>query len=233
MGSLQHARIIVGVAQVTVGLSIKLFIMSLPFTPLFIDGQEVSTSTQATFEIRNPFSGQVVGISASASSEDCKAAVESSANAFRTWEHTSAPERRDIFLRAADIVSTDVYREKVKKAMQEETAAVDYWCHYNWGGAANFLRVISGFVNELRGTTFPSGIVPGARVETHRRAIGVMFAFFNLYLGAFAHFLQSCHRPLECSINALTARCCVPPYLWEHRHLEVIRVQPKEPGPCG
>lgn len=232
MGSLQHARIIVDVCP-GVGLSIKLFVMPLPFTPLFINGQEVSTDAQAAFEIRNPFSGQVVGISASASSEDCKTAVESAANAFKTWEHTSASERRDVFLRAADIVATDVYREKVKKAMQEETAAVDYWCHYNWSGAANFLRVISGFVNELRGTAFPSGIVPGARVETHRRAIGVMFVFFHLYVGGFAHFLQSCHCPLECSTYARIARCCDPTHLWEHCHLEVIRVQPKKPGNCG
>jgi acyl-CoA reductase-like NAD-dependent aldehyde dehydrogenase len=149
-----------------------------PFTPLYIGGQKTSSSEGSTYEVRNPFSGQVVGVSASASSGDCKAAIESAAHAFKTWESTSPSERRDIFLRAADLIALDVYREKIKQAIQEETACVDYWCNYNWAGAANYLRVISGFVNELRGGTFPSGTVPGARVETHRRAMGVMFVFF-------------------------------------------------------
>ncbi|KAF9459102.1 aldehyde dehydrogenase [Collybia nuda] len=170
--------------------------MAPTFTPLIINGQDVSTSTQATFEVRNPFSRQVVGVSASASSEICKAAIESAVNAFKAWE-TSPSERRDVFLRAANIVTTDVYREKIKKAMQEETAATDYWCHYNWVGAASYLRAISGFVNELRGTTFTSGIVPGARVETHRRAMGVILAIAP-WNAPFTLSLRAVAVPLIC-----------------------------------
>jgi len=45
-------------------------------TELYIDGKFVPSRTGETFEIRNPYSGEVIGLSASASSADCKAAID-------------------------------------------------------------------------------------------------------------------------------------------------------------
>ncbi|RDB18697.1 Salicylaldehyde dehydrogenase [Hypsizygus marmoreus] len=147
----------------------------VPFTPLYIDGQEVPSSNKATFEVINPASGKIVGQSASASGEDCSTAVESAAKAFTTWQQSGIAERRAIFLKAAEIVSTETYKKKIVQATQDETAAVDYWSTLNWAGAGTLLRTAAGFLNELGGKTLPSAL-PGGKLETQRRPMGVILA---------------------------------------------------------
>ncbi|KAF8056650.1 Aldehyde/histidinol dehydrogenase [Lyophyllum atratum] len=162
-----------------------------PYTPLFIDGQWVPSSTNATFDVVNPASGQVVGQSASASSGDCKAAVDAAAKAFETWEHSSLAERRAVLIKAAELVATDRYKAKITETTQTETAAMDYWCNFNWYVANNTLLTAAGLVNELGGQTLPSA-VPGAKLEVHRRAMGVILSIapwnapFTLTLRAIA-----------------------------------------------
>lgn len=105
--------------------------MAPPFTPLLINGQWRSSSTNETFDVLNPYSRAIVTTSASASSQDCKDAIEAASSAFSTWERTSLSERSAIFLKAADLLATDKYKEKVFAAA-EETATIDYWSGFNW-----------------------------------------------------------------------------------------------------
>ncbi|TFK75486.1 aldehyde dehydrogenase [Pluteus cervinus] len=148
----------------------------VPFSPLLIDGKLVESSTKETFEVRNPYSGDVVGRSASASSTDCKTAIESAQQAFKSWEHFGLAQKRDIFLKAADIVSTEEWKAKIVEAISTETAATEWWSVFNWVMGANTLKSQAGLVNELRGDSFPSMNMPGGTVVTQRRAKGVIFA---------------------------------------------------------
>ncbi|EDR01973.1 uncharacterized protein LACBIDRAFT_175070 [Laccaria bicolor S238N-H82] len=147
-----------------------------PFTPLYIDGDAVQASNGESFEVRNPYSGQVVGTAASASSVDCVTAIEAAGRAFKIWEHSSPNTRRDIFLRAAELLSGDKYKSKITEAIKEETAGADYWGAFNSAIAINFLRTQAGLVDRLKGEIYPSGSVPGAQVIAQRRAMGVIFA---------------------------------------------------------
>ncbi|KAH9944794.1 Aldehyde/histidinol dehydrogenase [Amylocystis lapponica] len=149
--------------------------MTIPFTPLVIDGQDRHASTGKAFEVRNPHSGDVVGLAASASSEDCKDAVDAAARAFCTWEHVSISTRRAVFLKAASLLATERYAQKVKAALQEETAAVDSMVAFNLEQSTPSLAHIAGLVAQLKGETFPSD-VPGGLVIAQRRACGVIFA---------------------------------------------------------
>ncbi|TFK31023.1 aldehyde dehydrogenase domain-containing protein, partial [Crucibulum laeve] len=166
-------------------------------TPLIIGGQPTSASDGETFEIRNPYSNEVVGTASSASSTDCKAAVDAAAEAFKTWEHTSPNERRDIFLKVAELVATDKYKQKIISTHEEETAAAPYWSFINWVPSANTLKTLAGSVNLLKAEIFPSGSIPGAQVIAQRRAMGVIFAIspwnapFTLSLRAIAAPLLS------------------------------------------
>ncbi|KAI0741632.1 aldehyde dehydrogenase [Daedaleopsis nitida] len=135
--------------------------MTLPFSPLFIDGEWRPASTGATFDVYNPTTGKVVGTAASASAGDCAAAVEAAARAFPAWESTPAMVRRDIFLKAADILETERYREKIARVAGEEVAATEDMMPFSHYG-------------QLKGETFES-VVPGGRVFAHRRALGVVF----------------------------------------------------------
>jgi acyl-CoA reductase-like NAD-dependent aldehyde dehydrogenase len=161
----------------------------MPFVPLYIDGQWRPASTDETFEVRNPQSNKVVGTSASASSQDCKDAVEAAAKAFTTWEHVSLSQRRDIFIKAADILR-DKYKDKVSAAVADEIAATS-WVHidlmvstaglyhldmFNLESKSSDrnLRFIASSVNELNGEAIPS-FLPGAHTFVQRRPHGVMY----------------------------------------------------------
>lgn len=145
-----------------------------PLTQLYINGNYVPSSTGDSFEVRHPFSGELVGTAASASSADAKAAVEAAQQAFTTWEHSTPNERRDIFLRAAELITSEKYRTKVAKCVAEEAAAPSYWGPFNIMGSVSTLRTQAGMLERLKGEVFPSGTVPGAQVISQRRAMGVM-----------------------------------------------------------
>lgn len=149
--------------------------MSVPFTKLFIDGEWRSASTGSTFEVRNPASKVVVGTAASASAQDCQDAAEAAQRALAAWENTSHSDRRDMLLRASDIIVSKQYQGKIKEALEEETCAPDYMFVINMRGAMNNLRVAAGHQGALKGDVFPS-VMPGAQVVAQRRAIGVVFA---------------------------------------------------------
>lgn len=154
--------------------------MALLFTPLIIDGERLNSSDGATFEVRNPYSNEVIGSAASASSADCRAAIEAAARAFKTWEHTTPWARRDILLKAADIVGTERFKTLIVEATSEETAATRKWGFGNWATAAPFLRTHASLSVELTGKTFPSDRVPGGQVHVQKRAQGVMYVLFRL-----------------------------------------------------
>ncbi|KAG7090098.1 hypothetical protein E1B28_011712 [Marasmius oreades] len=147
-----------------------------PFTPLFINGQEVSSSTGRQFEVRNPLSGEVVGTAASATSEDCKAAIVSASNAFKVWSQTSLGTRRDLLLQAADLVTTDKYKNKILQCVREETGTSNMMGTFSWMIAAAYLRASATLVGDLRGERFNSDRSPGTVVWTEKRPLGVIFS---------------------------------------------------------
>ena len=146
---------------------------AVPFTGLFIDGEWRPASTGATFDVVNPATSKVVGTSASASADDCVAAIEAAGRAFRTWEHSPLPVRRDVFLRAADLLATEKYRQKVAVATKEELASGADMFLMNHTVQINHLRNFAAAIQLLKGETFPS-VVPGGQVFAQRRALGVM-----------------------------------------------------------
>ncbi|KAF8156920.1 Aldehyde/histidinol dehydrogenase [Crassisporium funariophilum] len=181
-----------------------------PLTQLYIDGQFVPSSNGATFEVRNPYSGQVVGHSSSASSSDCKAAIEAAAKAFKTWESTSMNQRRDIFLKAADLVKTEKYVTKIMASVQEETSAAEYWGTFTWIGTSNFLRTQAGMLDQLKGETFPSGSIPGAQVVAQRRAMGVIFGIAP-WNAPFTLSIRAIAVPILCGNTAILKSSEVSP----------------------
>ncbi|CCM03948.1 uncharacterized protein FIBRA_06101 [Fibroporia radiculosa] len=148
--------------------------MSAPFVPLYIDGEYTSASNGATYDVRNPHSSQVVSTAASASSEDCTRAVEAAARAFETWEYSTLEQRRDILFKAAELIQTDKYAQKIHSAVTEENASVDSIVLLNIIPTVGILRHVATLVNELKGETFPSAF-PGGQVLMQRRAQGVNF----------------------------------------------------------
>ncbi|KAJ6616495.1 Aldehyde/histidinol dehydrogenase [Mycena sp. CBHHK59/15] len=168
-----------------------------PFTPLFIDGQQVPSSTNDTFEVYNTSTSAVVGTSASANSADCKAAIEAAGRAFKTWEKTTPYARRDIFLKAADLVSTDRWRELVTQTALEETGCTHAWALAAYVGAAPLMRTVASFSNELTGKTFVSASVPGMQCVMEQRAMGVIFGI-SPWNAPFVLTIRAIATPIMC-----------------------------------
>ncbi|OJT02400.1 Vanillin dehydrogenase [Trametes pubescens] len=178
--------------------------MALPSTPLFIDGEWRASCSGATYEVRNPNTGRVVGTAASASAEDCAAAVEAAARAFTTWETSPLSLRRDILLKASEHLSSDEYKARVMAAVGEETSATAETHVFNILGPTNELRNFAGAIGQLKGEAFTSHI-PGGQVFCQRRPLGVVLSIvpWNAPIGL---TLRAVALPIVCG-NTVVLKC--------------------------
>ena len=110
---------------------------------------------------------------AAATAKDCQDAVEVAARAFKTWENSPLSVRRDVFLKASELLNTDKWKKRVTEALQQEVSATDFMVIFNFFLSTNGLRVDAGAIDQLKGETYVS-MLPGGQVTTQRRAMGVM-----------------------------------------------------------
>lgn len=84
-------------------------------------------------------------------------AVKSAQNAFHSWKNTKPTVKRDIFLKAAQIV--EKRGEELGKYMKDETASSEFWgAGFNVPLAADMLKDVAGRITAIQGS-IP---VPGA-----------------------------------------------------------------------
>ena len=71
---------------------------------LYIDGAWISGDSRTTEEVLNPATEDILGELPHSSTADLDLALQSSANAFRVWRHTSPLERGEILRKAAHLL---------------------------------------------------------------------------------------------------------------------------------
>jgi acyl-CoA reductase-like NAD-dependent aldehyde dehydrogenase len=157
-------------------LAVPLVMPDVPFTTLLINGERRRASTGATFEVRNPHTGVLASIAASASSDDCRAAIEAAHRAFPAWEETPSNTRRQILVRALATLESEEWQKKAAASMRAEVAMPESHVIFNLRSAPGALSGFTCLVNELKGETLPS-IIPGGQVFVQRRALGVVCVF--------------------------------------------------------
>ncbi|TFY83136.1 hypothetical protein EWM64_g876 [Hericium alpestre] len=145
-----------------------------PVVPAIIDNKSFS-SQDSTFTVQNPRTHAAASLCTSVSLETITHAIERANAAYPAWEATPLWARRDVLLRAADIMATTEWKEKVLQAMREETNSSPAWAAHNVVNAANNVRNVASMVNELKGETFPSNF-PGGQAFVQRRALGVIYS---------------------------------------------------------
>lgn len=147
----------------------------VPFTPLIIGGEERPSSNSDIFEVRKPHSDTLVGTAASATDSDCLAAINAASKALTTWEKSRPVDRRNIFLKAADLFASEHWCKVLMQTNKDEIAFAPHWSTFDGSGAANYLRAQAGLADQLRGEYYPSASLPGAMVYAQRRAKGVLY----------------------------------------------------------
>jgi acyl-CoA reductase-like NAD-dependent aldehyde dehydrogenase len=131
---------------------------------LIINGVSRRSSTNTTFPVTNPLTGEILYQAHSASAEDCRAAVESAHTAFQEWREWSPSRRRMLFYKAAELFDSSEWQTKIKDRMSSETGANSNWIHpANTIGAAANLREVGAMATHIKGQIIPSdfpGIPP-------------------------------------------------------------------------
>lgn len=116
--------------------------------PLLINGKEVTT--ESTFPVISPASHKEIWQASAASTDDVAAAVEAAQAAFPAWAKTKPATRRNILLKAAEIM--DSRKEELAGYMQQETGAeVPFSAGFNVPLAAEMLRDVAGRIGTIMG----------------------------------------------------------------------------------
>lgn len=142
-------------------------------TQLIIDNQERGSSDGKTFERRHPLTDEVISEGAAGTVEDALAAVDSAAAAFTTWSTTGPSERRNILLKAADILESRT--GEFVEAMTSEVGAAPLWAGFNAYLSISLFREAAGLATQIQGETIPTD-KPGTISMTVRQPAGVVLS---------------------------------------------------------
>jgi acyl-CoA reductase-like NAD-dependent aldehyde dehydrogenase len=140
---------------------------------LLIGGEWTSARSGREYEQHFPYTGEVVGRAVAAGREDADAAAAAARTAFEEWSRSAPGVRREILLRAADLLSER--GEEIAKIVTEETGGVFGWGMFNVQLAAGMLREAAAQAYGLIGEVIPSD-VPGKLAMGVRAPAGVVVA---------------------------------------------------------
>lgn len=139
--------------------------------PLFLNGKEVHPSEK--FSVTCPTTGKFVHNCGSATVEDAGAAVDAAAKAFESWRKTTPGYRRDIFLKAAEVMQRR--RGELTQYMADEMGGQPQWCEFNLDGAIDMIKDVAGRISSLEGS-FPPTRDPEIGSIVLREPYGVVLA---------------------------------------------------------
>ncbi|WP_409419560.1 aldehyde dehydrogenase [Marinomonas sp. RS-M-Aa-14] len=166
---------------------------------LSIGGQDLSASNQSTFSRLDPVTGEVASVSARATLDDVKAAVQSANSAFKSWAKTGPSERRAILNKAADIMESK--QDAFIQAMIAETGATGPWAGFNVMLAAGHIREAAALTSQMGGEVIPAN-KPGTFAMAVQKPKGVCLAIspWNapIILGA-----RSVATPIACGNSVI------------------------------
>ncbi|HKD62557.1 MAG TPA: aldehyde dehydrogenase family protein [Candidatus Acidoferrales bacterium] len=138
---------------------------------LFINGEWTDAIANGTYEKTNPFNGKPASTVAAGKREDAKRAIEAAAAAFPAWSSTAPAARRNLLLKAADIL--DRHQAEIARTTAEETGETFGWGMFNCIFAAGLLREAAAQAHGLIGEIIPSDLPDTVAMAT-RQAVGVV-----------------------------------------------------------
>jgi acyl-CoA reductase-like NAD-dependent aldehyde dehydrogenase len=120
---------------------------------MFIGGESVDSISGASYEVRNPATGEVVDNVPKGDAQDARRAIEAADAAFDEWSHSSAEDRAKLLFKAAELVESErkslaelLCREQ-GKPFQEASGEME---HFHHG-----LDFYAGLASKVRGSQVP------------------------------------------------------------------------------
>lgn len=161
-----------------------------PVIPLLLDGKEITT--EVTYDVVSPTTGQTIYKSSSASVEDAKRAVESAQVAYESWSQSKPNDRRDILLRVADLLLRD--KEILRTVVYHETGEVDSMFDFEHNLAVQACKAVAGLIPAVRGSV-PTISEQGRSAMVLRESYGVILSIAP-WNAPFVLGIRSCLGPL-------------------------------------
>lgn len=138
--------------------------------PLIINGKDIVKAT--TFPKIGPLKNKEIWRASGATSEDVSAAAEAAHNAFPAWSKTKPSHRRDIFLRAADIMERR--RAELGEYMRQEIGANEAYQGFILGLGIEGLRDTAGRIADACTGSVPDSNHDGMKAIVYKRPYGVV-----------------------------------------------------------
>jgi acyl-CoA reductase-like NAD-dependent aldehyde dehydrogenase len=131
----------------------------------------VAERSAATFDRRNPVTGEVATTAPAASVADANAACDAAAAAFPIWSAMGPNARRALLNKAADAL--EAKKPQFIEAMMGEIGATQGWAGFNLMLAAGIVREAAAMTTQIGGEVIPSD-KPGCIAMALREPVGVM-----------------------------------------------------------
>lgn len=138
--------------------------------PLIINGIERQTDT--TFQVISPLDGKEIWTSSSASKQEALDAVQAAQVAFPAWSKTKPSFRRDLFLRAAEVIVKR--KEELGRYMHLEIGADKAYQDFILGLAVEGLRDTAGRIAGAVQGSVPESNHDGMKAIIYKKPYGVV-----------------------------------------------------------
>jgi len=139
----------------------------------FIGGAWVDAADGATFEDRDPYTGEAVATVPAGGGEDARRAIDAATAAFPAWSAAPPAERQRIFLKAADVLESRL--EEIVELLARETGCSFGFGMFQMGFVPGLFRQAAGIAYAPIGQVIPSDL-PGTFAMGLRRPVGVVGA---------------------------------------------------------
>ncbi|KAJ5795390.1 uncharacterized protein N7518_003930 [Penicillium psychrosexuale] len=140
-------------------------------TPLIINNESIETNIK--FEVHAPATGELSGYCYGVSVENANRAVNSAQAAFLSWRKTKPAERRDILLKAADIMVSR--KEELIEYQREETGASRPFSEITFNMGLHFIKDFAGRISTIEGIV-PNVIGEDMGVIVYKEPYGVILS---------------------------------------------------------
>src|SRR6266853_2003632 len=149
-------------------------LMSVRTYSYYAGGEWRSAAGGRTFDVHQPFSGQLYAKVAAGGAEDARIAVQAAADAFPAWSQTTPAERAGLFLRAGEIVKRR--RAEIAEVLARETGSTISFATFQQDLVAATLQQVAGWVYLPKGEVLETN-APGSHSIGVRRPLGVVASF--------------------------------------------------------
>ena len=148
--------------------------MSVRTYTYYAGGEWRPATSGRTFEVHQPFSGQLYAKVAAGGAEDARIAVQAAADAFPAWSQTTPAERAGLFLKACEIVKRR--RSEIAEVLALETGSTISFATFQQDLVAATLQQAAGWVFRSKGEVLQTN-QPGLHSIGVRRSLGVVASF--------------------------------------------------------